>query len=123
MNPDTEAATEEVVTVEADRVVKARGKRALTVDELMPRYGTAIQAHLDAVAAERRYDGIQTGVSYRDDPRPKFAAEGEALFAWRSAVWGYAMDELGKVQAGERPVVTPAEFVAELPSFVWPEAS
>ncbi|WP_414832181.1 hypothetical protein [Afifella sp. YEN Y35] len=123
VDPEIEVATEEVVSVEADRVVKARGKRALTVDELMPRYGAAIQAHLDAVAAERRYDGISTGVSYRDDPDPGFAAEGQALFAWRSAVWAYAMSELAKVQSGTRAIVTPAESVAELPEFTWPEAS
>ncbi|MCF1502901.1 DUF4376 domain-containing protein [Afifella sp. H1R] len=34
VDPDSEVATEETVTVEEDRVVKARGKRALTKDEL-----------------------------------------------------------------------------------------
>ncbi len=86
-------------------------------------YSNAIQAHLDAKARERQYDGIQTAITYRDDPNPQFAAEGEALFAWRSAVWTYSTSELKKVMAGEREQPSVAEFIAELPAFIWPETS
>ncbi|QRM43974.1 hypothetical protein [Rhizobium sp. BG4] len=83
-------------------------------------YSSAIQQLLDTTAGERRYDSIQSGISYRDDENPKFAAEAAALFAWRSAVWTYADAELAKVETGERPVPTIAEFLAELPSIDWP---
>lgn len=86
-------------------------------------YTRAIQAHLDAKARERQYDGIQTAITYRDDPNQQFAAEGEALFAWRSAVWTYSTAELLKVMAGERAQPSVAEFIAELPTFIWPLAS
>ncbi len=90
--------------------------KPLTVED----YSRAIQAHLDAKARERQYDGIQTAITYRDDPNPQFAAEGAALFAWRSAVWTYSTAELAKVTAGERSQPTIEEFVAELPAFEWP---
>ncbi|WP_420836861.1 hypothetical protein [Aquabacter cavernae] len=84
-------------------------------------HGAAIvQAHLDATAQERRYDSAQTAVSYRDDPNPQFAAEGEALFAWRSAVWTAALAILAEVEAGVRPIPSDAELIAELPAMVWP---
>jgi hypothetical protein len=85
-------------------------------------YSVAIQLHLDAKARERQYDGIQTAITYRDDPNQQFAAEGEALFAWRSAVWTYSTAELQKVMAGERTQPGVAEFIAELPTFIWPVA-
>lgn len=88
----------------------------VTVDD----YTRAIQARLDAKARERQYDGIQTAITYRDDPNPQFAAEGEALFAWRSAVWTYSTAELAKVTAGERAQPSVEAFIAELPAFEWP---
>lgn len=83
-------------------------------------YSAAVQQLLDQTAGERRYDSIQTAVTYRDDPNPQFASEAAALFAWRSAVWTYADTELAKVEAGERAVPTIAEFLTELPSIDWP---
>lgn len=86
-------------------------------------FSRAIDRHLDATAAERQYDSIQTAVTYRDDPNPQFAAEGEALFTWRSEVWTYATAELAKVEAGERPVPTVEAFIGELPAMAWPEGA
>jgi hypothetical protein len=85
-------------------------------------FSAAIQAHLDAKARERQYDGIQTAITYRGDPNPQFSAEGDVLFPWRSAVWTYSTDELTKVLARERPQPSVEEFIAELPAFEfeWP---
>lgn len=81
----------------------------------------AIQAHLDTTARERNYDSIQSAITYRGDPNPQFAAEGDALFAWRSAVWTYATEQLAAVEAGEREAPETAEaFIEELPPFEWP---
>lgn len=87
------------------------------------RYSSAIQDHLEGKARERHYDSIQSAVSYRGDPNAEFAAEAEALFVWRSAVWSYATAELEKVTAGERAQPGIEEFVGELPAFVWPQLS
>lgn len=86
-------------------------------------YSAAIQAHLDAIARERQYDGIHTAIGYRDDPNPSFAAEALALFNWRSAVWTFSSAELAKVTAGQRPQPSLSEFMTELETacpFVWP---
>lgn len=81
----------------------------------------AVQAHLDNMARRRNYDSIQTAVTYRDDPNPQYAAEGQALFEWRSAVWTYATEQLTKVKTGERTVPTSVnDFLQELPNFSWP---
>ena len=86
-------------------------------------YSVAIQAHLDAKARERQYDNIHTAIGYKDDPNANFAAEANALFAWRSAVWTFSSAELAKVMAGERAQPTIAEFMTELDAactFAWP---
>ncbi|WP_164879608.1 DUF4376 domain-containing protein [Afifella aestuarii] len=55
VNPDTEVATEEVLTVEEDRVVRARGKRALTVEEL--------KAEVARLRWEREVAGIEVVIA------------------------------------------------------------
>jgi hypothetical protein len=122
-DPDTETLTDWSETVMVTKVKRLRSKRSLTADELMPRFSSAVQMHLDAKASERQYDGIQTAVTYRDDPNAQFAAEGQALFEWRSAVWSYAMAELAKVQAGTRAILSVDALVTELPAFAWPEVA
>jgi hypothetical protein len=79
-------------------------------------YAAAILSMLDAAARQRGYDDIQSAVSYRDDPNATFAQEGQAYFAWRSAVWTYAYAELDKVQSGARAQPSVADFLTELPA-------
>jgi len=89
-------------------------------------YGRAVQAMLDAKARERNYDSIATAVSYRDDPNATYAAEGKALFDWRSAVWTYAYAQLAAVTAGMRTQPTVADFVTEVQAncpFAWPASA
>lgn len=107
-------------TVDPATILTAEQKQAAAHVALQEQFTAAIQAHLDAKARERQYDGIQTATTYRDDPNPAFAAEGQALFAWRSAVWTYATAELVKVENGERAIPPIAVFLSELPAFVWP---
>ncbi|WP_411037304.1 hypothetical protein [Shinella sp. BYT-45] len=101
-------------------IITAEAKAEQAKAALLAQFSGAIQAQLDAKARERQYDSVQTAVSYRNDPNPTFAAEAEALFAWRSAVWSYSTTELGKVAVGERQVPTIEDFIDELPAFEWP---
>jgi len=86
--------------------------------DLQGSYSAAIQQHLDAKARERGYDGIQTAITYRDDPNPAFAAEALALFNWRSAVWTAATAMLAAVNPASPPTIE--AVLAALPAFAWP---
>ncbi len=109
-------------TPDASIIITAEQKAEQQRAALQAQFSGAIQTHLDITASQRRYDSIHTAISYRDDPNPIFAAEAATLFAWRSAVWTYATDELDKVVAGQRTIPTVEEFLAELPQLVWPSA-
>ena len=81
---------------------------------------TAIQRHIDGVAASRGYrDGFALA-GYATSTVPAWAAEAAAFVAWRDAVWGYAYTQLAAVQTGEREQPTVTELVAELPQMEWP---
>lgn len=83
-------------------------------------FGAAIQAHLDATARARGYDGALSITTYIGSSIPQWAAEAAAFFAWRDQVWAYAYAELAKVRAGQMAAPTPAELVEKLPAIDWP---
>ncbi len=93
---------------------------AVSVAPTQADFTSAVQAHLDAKARERGYDNIRSAISYRGDGNPTFAGEADALFAWRSEVWTYAIGELARFTAGERAAPTIDAFIGELPAFTWP---
>ena len=80
----------------------------------------AVQAHLDATARTRNYDGILSLCSYAASTHPKFGPEGLAGVAWRDAVWASCYSIMADVQAGTRSVPTADELLTELPSMEWP---
>lgn len=82
---------------------------------------TAVQAAMDAQARALGYDDIKTAITYRGDPNPKFAAEAEAFFAWRSSVWTQAYAHLALVQAGQAPMPTVEEAIAMMPALELPQ--
>lgn len=82
---------------------------------------SAVQAHLDAKARERNYDGILSLCTYATSTNTTFAAEGQAGVVWRDACWAKCYEAMGEVVAGTRAVPTAAELIAELPAFTWGE--
>jgi hypothetical protein len=78
----------------------------------------ALQAELDVGARALGYDDIKTAITYRGDPNPKFAAEAEGLFQWRSAVWTQAYALLADVQAGQAQFPTVEAALAMMPALV-----
>lgn len=95
------------------------------VDEVAPEQISAaltkaVQAHLDAAAKARGYDGILSAASYAGDPHPPFSTEGVAYRDWRGAVWSTCYAIMADVQAGSRPVPTAAELIADLPALTFP---
>lgn len=75
----------------------------------------ALQSEMDTRARVRGYDDIKTAITYRGDPNPKFAAEAEALFVWRSAVWTQAYAHLALVQMGQAELPTIEEAIEMMP--------
>lgn len=81
----------------------------------------ATQAHLDAFAATRGYDGIMSAATYASSPTLKFAAEGQYCVDQRDATWAALYTIMGEVQAGTRPMPTGfADVEPDLPALVWP---
>lgn len=80
----------------------------------------AVQAHLDAEARTRNYDGILSACTYATSTNSRFAAEGQACVQWRDACWDTCYAVMAAVQAGQRSIPTPEQLIAELPPMVWP---
>lgn len=89
-------------------------------DYLQKSVTDAIQAHMDAVAQTRGYDGILSLASYASSDNERFGPEGKAGLAWRDAVWAYGYALLDDVLSGKREIPTIEEIIEELPEMVWP---
>ena len=93
----------------------------LSLEEIQDDFTAAVQAHLDGFAKTRNYDGILSAASYATSKNPKFAMEGQYTVEARDAVWAKGYEIMGAVLAGERPLPTLEEVLAELPALAWPE--
>lgn len=91
-----------------------------TPAEIIAQLSHAVQSHLDHTARERNYDGILSCATYSTSTNPQFAAEGLACVGWRDAVWAACYAVMADVMAGNRPVPTESELLAELPVMAWP---
>lgn len=90
-------------------------------EELINRFKSAIQKHMDDTAVAAGYDDLKSAVTYAEEPAvPKFQEEGQALRAWRSLVWAYGYEQIKAVQSGEREMPTVEELITELPALVMP---
>lgn len=95
---------------------KAEEAQLATINRLT----SAVQAHLDATARERNYDGILSLCTYATSNNSRFSLEGQAGVVWRDAVWAKCYQVMDEALAGSRSVPTEAELIAELPAFSWP---
>lgn len=93
---------------------------AVLLAQAQATYTAAAQALLDRAAQERGYDGVLSLCSYATSTNPRFAAEAAAGVAWRDAVWARGYEVLAQVEAGEMAPPTQDEFLAMLPTIVWP---
>ena len=75
----------------------------------------AVQVALDSFARTRGYDGIMSACSYSNSTDAQFKLEADYCIQLRDTTWrmGYAI--LAEVKAGNRPVPTVDELIAELP--------
>lgn len=89
--------------------------------EIMAAFQRAIEAHIEQTAQAKQYSSAVACASYIADPNPVWSAEAQAFIAWRSTVWSEVYATLAEVQAGERPVPTIDELLADLPAIEWPQ--
>ena len=82
-------------------------------------FTSAVQRRLDAFAQERGYDGIMSACTYATSTVERFRQEGERAVMLRDNTWAACYAILAEVLAGERPVPTLDELVAELPALTW----
>lgn len=106
------------LAVDGDGMPCEAPMEAPTADALLALLTAALQGELDARARALGYDDIKTAITYRGDPNPKFDAEAQALFVWRSAVWTQAYALLAQVQQGQAQFPTIEEAVAMMPALV-----
>ena len=107
------------MTIDLSQLVTAEMKAAQARASLIEQFRSAIQSHVDATAASRRYDNGVSLASYVASGNPEWASEAQAFVAWRDAVWVYAYAELDRVLDGEREQPSVEAFIAELPMIQW----
>ena len=87
-----------------------------TPEQVVARLESVVDRYLDTQAQSLRYDSIKTIVTYRDDENPKFKAEGVAGYKLRSVVYTKSIQIMNDVVAGNRPVPTETQLLAEMPA-------
>ena len=80
----------------------------------------AIKKLLHDMAVARNYESEYSIASYASSTNLVWKADAETFISWRDGVWLYAYSELALIQAGEKPIPTIEEFIAGLPTIVWP---
>lgn len=99
------------------QLTPAEQQEALAV--MVMRYDQALTAHLDKVAAERRYDNRVTCSLRAGYPGP-YQAEGIAFATWMDTCLYTAYELLQRIQAGTAATPTIEEFIGSLPKLQWP---
>ena len=98
----------------------AEGNTPMPVDppapeQIMARLEARVQFWLDEQARALGYDDIKSAVTYADESAvPKFQQEGQAMRRLRSLAWARCYEILNAVQAGQRPIPTEEELIAEM---------
>lgn len=90
-----------------------------TEQEIQAGLTRALNAHLDAVAGQRRYDSRFTCALRAGFPGP-FQAEGLAFAAFMDQCNMVGYNMLRQARAGEIQVPTEAELIAAMPTIKWP---
>ena len=86
-----------------------------TAEQIKQRLQARVQLWLDEQARALGYDDIKSAVSYAEEPAvPQFQQEGRALRRLRSLAWARCYEILNEVQAGQRPIPTEEELIAEM---------
>jgi hypothetical protein len=94
-------------------------RKAIRQAQREAEYITALEAHYDAKAREKRYDNRYT-CALRAGYAGPFQAEGTAFAVWMDNCNALAYQILAEVLDNERETPTIDELIAEMPIMVWP---
>ena len=118
---DLEPILSEALLAAIEAVEQEKGKPKEPSEGGVDSYVVAVQKAMDDWAKTRNYDGILSLCSYATSTIEKFRTEGQRGVEVRDKCWAASYQDLDDVNNNRRPVITPAELVAELePLFVWP---
>jgi len=91
-------------------------------EALKEAYRQAVQAHIDATAAQRGYEAGHTLAGYTASAVPLWQAEAQAFVVWRDQVWLSVFDTLAQIEAGEaEPPKSADALIGTLPKIEWPK--
>lgn len=105
--------------IDFSKIITVEDKLKQHQESLQKNLTEALNKHLDSVAKQRRYDDRYT-CSLRAGFDGPFKAEGLAFAAWMDACNIKAYAILAECIAGQRPIPTEEELVAEMPLIEWP---
>lgn len=91
-----------------------------TPAQIESEYTAHLEVFYDSKAKERRYDNRITCALRAGYPGP-FQPEGLAFALWMDDCNRHCYGVMEDVVAGERPLPSKAELIAELPMLEWPE--
>ncbi len=112
--PGVEKPTEEYL-----QSLFAEYERPFKINELTSRAELHIARLLDTTAQSKQYDSALSCISYTTSTNIGWAVEARAFINWRDALFVYFIKVQSEIQQGA-PIPSFDEFVAELPTIVWP---
>lgn len=104
-----------------DGQLQPQPEPVLSNEEKILNIEEALNNHINSVARERDYDNAMSIATYVNSTNTDWKAEADAFVAWRDDVWSYAIEQLDLFKSGSRDLVTPDEFINDLPAISWPE--
>lgn len=92
---------------------------APTIDEVIDSYTSALDNHIDATAQLDKWDNRITCVLRAGYPNP-WQANGIAFGEWMDTCYTLAYQIMYDIQAQNRTMPSISDFLAEMPTMVWP---
>lgn len=92
---------------------------APTNQQIKQQIQQAVQAWLDSTAQQNNYDSALSCVTYINSTNTQFAADAQAMHAWRDAVWVQCYADMATMTT---PPASTQAFIASLPqpaAFNW----
>lgn len=124
-DPSTHKLTESL-TLGSAEVVQSWSVEALTPDEqlqylrnIRPQFKQYLHDYMDAQVAYRDYDDIGSACSWKDSDDPAWVAESQQATVFRERCYKISYAIENAVVAGQQPVPTREQYIAQLPTLGW----